>query len=71
MTMEWTLSINKQNDNYQGILEVNGQQTYLKLLADISGDPNFIAVTYKKLIDGSDEHLKKRGYFYYIKTTTI
>jgi len=59
MAMIWELSISKSNDSCQGILEVNGQQTYIKLLTDILGDTSSIAVTYNKLIDGSDENLKK------------
>ena len=59
MMMIWELSISNKNDTCQGILEVNGQQTYIKLLTDISGDTNSIALTYNKLIDGSDENLKK------------
>jgi hypothetical protein len=59
MTMAWTLSIDKKNDSCQGILEVNGQQTYFKLLADISGDRDSIALTYNKLIDGAGENLKR------------
>ncbi len=59
MTMTWALSIDKKGDSCQGLLEVNGQQTYIKLLADISGDTNIIAFTYNRLIDGSDENLKK------------
>lgn len=59
MMMIWELSISKTNDTCQGVLEVNGQQTYIKLLTDISGDTNSIALIYNKLIDGSDENLKK------------
>jgi hypothetical protein len=59
MTMMWAFSINKVNDSYQGVLEVNGQQTFIKILADISGDTNSIALTYHKVMDGSDENLKK------------
>jgi hypothetical protein len=59
MAMQWTLSVTKQNKIYKGILEVNGQQTYIKLLTDIVGDKNSIAIVYNSLIDGSDENLKK------------
>jgi sulfur carrier protein ThiS len=59
MAMAWTLSINNNSDTCQNVLEVNGQQTYIKLLTDISGDTNTIAIKYNKLIEGSDEHLKK------------
>ena len=59
MAMVWTLSINKNSNTCQGVLEVTGQQTYFKLLTDISGDTNTIAIKYNKLIEGSDDYLKK------------
>ena len=59
MTMTWTLSITKKDGAGQGILEVNGQQTYIKLLADVSPDKNSIAILYNSRIEGSDEMLKK------------
>jgi sulfur carrier protein ThiS len=59
MTMQWELSINKKNDSCQGVLEVNGQQTYMKLLTAVSGDSNSVAITYNRLIDGLDYGLKK------------
>ena len=59
MAMLWTLSINKVKDKYQGVLEVNGQQTLIKLLTDISGDSNSIAITFNSLIEGTDEHLTR------------
>lgn len=58
MTMQWVFSINKENDSCQGVLEVNGQQTFIKILTDISGDSNSVVVRYNSLIDGSDENLK-------------
>lgn len=59
MAMVWVLSIKKESDTWQGVLEVNGQQTYIKLLTDISGNTNSIAITFDSLIEGSGEHLKK------------
>lgn len=59
MVMGWELSINKQENTYTGTLEIDGQQTFINLLTDISGDTNTISVIYNKLIDGSDENLKK------------
>jgi hypothetical protein len=59
MVMDWSLSIKKQNDIYEGILEVNGQQTFLKLKMDIQGDASEIAIVYNRVIDGSNEQLKK------------
>jgi len=57
MVMEWSLLINKQNDTCSGIVEINGQQTYMKLRAAISGDTNTIAITYKNTIEGGNENL--------------
>ena len=59
MVMDWTLSINIKGDTCQGLLEINGQQTYIKLLTNITGDTNAITITYNSLIDGSDENLEK------------
>ncbi|MGC4104406.1 DUF5991 domain-containing protein [Ferruginibacter sp.] len=59
MAMEWSFSIQKQNDSLKGTLEVNGQQTFFKLSTGISGDSNSIAVTYNHVIDGSGEQLKQ------------
>ena len=59
MAMIWELSILKNNDSCQGVLEVNGQQTYIKCLTDILGDTASIAITYNKLIEGTDENFKK------------
>ncbi len=59
MTMTWTLSIIKKNETGQGILEVNGQQTYIKLLTDVSIYKNSISIIYNSRIEGSDESLKK------------
>lgn len=59
MVMDWTLSINERKKTYQGILEINGQQTLIKLLIDIAGDKNTIAIIHNSIIKGSDENLKK------------
>lgn len=59
MVMSWRLSININADTCQGLLEIDGQQTYIKLLTTITGDTNAIAITYNSLIDGLDENLKK------------
>ena len=59
MVMIWDLTININGDSCQGILEVNGQQTYIKLLTNITGDSNAITITYDRVIDGSNENLKK------------
>lgn len=59
MVMDWTLSINRNGESIQGVLEINGQQTYIKLLTDITGNTNEIAIIHNSLIDGSDENLQK------------
>lgn len=55
--MQWNLSIQLQNDSCKGVLEILGDQTYMKALTTISGDSNYIDVVFNKLIDGSDENL--------------
>ena len=59
MAMDWKLSINKDGDTCQGILEVNGQQTYIKLLTTVTGDTSSITITYNSLIDGTGENLRR------------
>ncbi len=59
MVMDWELSLEKHENVFNGILEVNGQQTFIKLLTEISGNTNEISVIYEKLIEGSDVNLKK------------
>jgi len=59
MVMIWDLSITKKNDSCQGILEVNGQQTFFKLLADISGDSSSIAIVYNRMLDGVPGNWKR------------
>lgn len=56
MSMQWELSV---NDSCQGVLEVNGLQTYLKLLTAVSGDRHSVAFIYEKLFDGVDYGLEK------------
>jgi len=58
MVMDWNLTISKQHDSCTGILEVNGQQTFMRLKIDLEGDTSNIAVIYDGLIDGSDAQLK-------------
>ena len=70
MVMEWTLAINKNNDTYQAVLEVNGQQTYIRLLTDIAGDSDEIAIIYNSLIDGSSQKLKKGDTLFTLSRTT-
>jgi len=59
MVMIWELAISKDDESSKATLEVNGQQTYFKLLGTVLGDTNTIAITYDKLIDGLEENLKK------------
>src|SRR6476620_9792514 len=44
MVMEWELDIRKEGEKYVANVEVNGQQTYIKLLADIAGDEKTITL---------------------------
>lgn len=57
MVMVWTLSIAMQNDSLQGILEVDGQQTFIKMITNIRGDGNSISVTFNRMVDGMDQNL--------------
>src|SRR5262245_12984078 len=50
MVMDWHLSVSRQNNSYQGMLEVDGQQTLIKLKANIEGDSSQIAVIYDSLV---------------------
>jgi hypothetical protein len=59
MGMVWKLSINRNNDTCQGVLAIDGQQTYIRLLTDIKGDTNKIAIVYNSVIDGSSENMSK------------
>ena len=69
MVMTWDLLIEKNNKSYTGVLEVNGQQTFLKLLTNVIGDSTHLAIVYDKLIDGSNENLKTGDTLFTITTT--
>ena len=59
MVMKWDLSIEKKNNIYQGTLEVNGQQTHVKLLTKIRGNKDAIAIIYNNRPLGSNETPRK------------
>jgi hypothetical protein len=59
MVMGWSLTISKQNDSLQGNLEINGQQTFIKMITNILGDGKSISVTYNRMVDGMDQDLSK------------
>jgi hypothetical protein len=67
MAMQWDLTITKANNQFQGVLEVNGQQTYIDVSVNIIGDNNQVAITYNKLLDGTDEHFKKGAVLFMLK----
>lgn len=54
MVMTWDFSISKHNDSCTGVLEVNGQQTFMKLKTTLEGDTSNLAVIYDGLIDGME-----------------
>ena len=58
MVMDWLLIITDTINSTHGVLEVNGQQTFIKLEIDIKGTSDSIAIVHKKFIDGSVEKLK-------------
>ncbi len=52
MAMVWELSIIEENGEYIGVLEVNGQQTSMKLKTNIEGNPQHISVKFKQSLEG-------------------
>lgn len=52
MVMGWDLSVNKLNDRYSSILNVNGQQTGFSLLCDLYGNDSSLFVIYKERLSG-------------------
>jgi hypothetical protein len=58
MVMDWSLMITDTINLTHGVLEVNGQQTFIKLEIDVKGTSDSIAIIHKKFIAGSGEKLK-------------
>jgi hypothetical protein len=48
-----------KQDACYGIMEVRGQQTFMKAFTDITGDANTISIIYSHTIEGSGKNLKK------------
>jgi hypothetical protein len=67
--MDWSLIITDTINATHGILEVNGQQTFIKLDTDIKGNSDSIAVIYRRHIDGSDENLKSGDTLFTLKNS--
>jgi hypothetical protein len=59
MIMDWSLSIRTKEKNNEGILEVGGQQTYIKSKIKVTGDTNMIAILFDSLVDGRDQERQK------------
>src|SRR4051812_31853542 len=57
MVMQWGLNIHEEANKYIANLEVNGQQTYIKLQGEVLGDEKEISILYSNNIDGSSENL--------------
>jgi hypothetical protein len=57
--MSWHLSIQQQNDTCRGILEILGDQTYIKALTTIDGDSNYVNIVFNKLLEGADENFSE------------
>jgi Family of unknown function (DUF5991) len=70
MIMDWTLSIAIKNDSTIGILEVNGQLTFIKLKTNIIGDTSKIAVIYNSVLEGSNEDLKQGDTLFTLSNAT-
>ena len=57
MLMQWHATIKEEADSLTGIVEINGQQTYMKLLSGVSQKNDILTLTYKELLDGNNEGL--------------
>lgn len=52
MIMQWEVSISEENGEYVGVLEVNGQQTSMKLKTSIEGNSTQVSVKFKQGLEG-------------------
>jgi uncharacterized protein DUF5991 len=59
MMMEWNLTVNKIEDKYNTILNVNGQQTSFSLFNTIAGNDSVLYIIYDYKIEGMQEAFKK------------
>ncbi len=66
MVMNWILTISKESDGLKGILEINGQQTFIKMKTNIVGDGKYISVLYNEMADGMDQNLQKNSVLFTI-----
>lgn len=71
MVMNWNLLISKKEMNYKGTLEINGQQTYIKLLTDIKGDSGTIAIIYNSTVDGLKENWNVGDTLFVLSKNTV
>ena len=59
MVMNWDLSVNKINDSYTAILNVNGQQTSFAVFNFLAGNDTTLFIIYDSTLDGIDQAFKK------------
>ncbi len=64
MVMTWDLSINNKDE---GVLEVNGQQTYIKAAIRVEGSKDSVSIIFDKMLDGVSESYKKGTVFFTLK----
>jgi hypothetical protein len=59
MVMSWNLSVNKIDNFYKAILNVNGQQTAFSLVTDLKGNDSTLYLIYDQTLSGTEHNLKK------------
>ena len=59
MVMSWKLSVDKINDKYSSILNVNGQQTGFSCINKVIGNDSTLFIIYDQLLDGINHTLIK------------
>jgi len=71
MVMDWDLSVNKIDNLYKAILNVNGQQTTFSLLNDLKGNDTTLFVTYDKSLSGTDQKFQKGDTLFVLLKATM
>jgi hypothetical protein len=69
MVMSWDLSVNKINDNYSSILNVNGQQTGFSCLNKLAGNDSVLFIIYDELLNGINHTLHKGDTLFLLSKT--
>lgn len=61
MGAQWDLQILKEKQSYSALIEVNGQQTFMIIKAEVTGNPDKITLRYLETKDGSGTGKLKKG----------